>query len=787
MRSIKLIVAFILLFNSNHVFAQDFTDSWMGHFSYLDIKDISQGETKVYGAAENAIFTYDKQTLEIEKLSTINGLSGETISSIEYVQNKGLLLIGFENGLMQVYKESENDFLTVVDIIDKPTIPPNNKRINHFMIYNDFAYISTDFGISLYDINNLEFGDTYYIGDGGSQIKINQTTIFEDQIYAATNVGISKALVSNPNLIDFNQWTRIVSANWVGITSVNDKLFASRSTRRLYSVINDAISELVVYSDLIVDTREEQGNLLIATEKEAYVYNTETSLNVVATAQTIEDVSMLFTAVSLSQNNNIYIGTQGIYTTAIGQEGYGILQTNVSDTSVYQEIHPESPLLNKFFKIKTQAGEVWGTHGGHSVTYNFNGGLRRSGLSHLKNEEWNNISYDSIASAVSNPWYLSYLSINPFNTNQVYVGSYFSGLLDINTESISIFNQDNSSLVPFAGAIHLVLANNFDSNGALWVMNGRVDNSLNKLENGQWTGINMQDIINPRTSNLGFSDITFTDDGKIFISSLNYGIIGVDTNGDKKFIEDVEFNMPSEKTWTVETDLQNTIWIGTDRGLRVIYNTSEFFSNPTFQVSDIIVLDDGTPRELLFQQYITDIEVDGSNNKWIGTLDTGVYYLSSDGQETIFHFTKDNSPLPSNDILDIAIDDENGLVYFATEKGLVAFGSESSKPEETLEDAYVFPNPVRPSFNINNDKIKIKGLTDNVNIKITDIEGNLVTEAESRTNGKFKGFNLEIDGGTALWNGKNLGNVTVASGVYLIMLTDLDSIETKVLKVMIVR
>lgn len=787
MRSVKLIVAFILLFNSNHVFAQDFTDSWLGHFSYLDIKDISQGETKVYGAAENAIFTYDKQTLEIEKLSTINGLSGETISSIEYVENKGLLLIGFENGLMQVYKESENDFLTVVDIIDKPTIPPNNKRINHFMIYNDFAYISTDFGISLYDINNLEFGDTYYIGDGGSQIKINQTTIFEDQIYAATNVGISKALVSNPNLIDFNQWTRIVSANWVGITSVNDKLFASRSTRRLYSVINDAISELVVYSDLIVDTREEQGNLLIATEKEAYVYNTETSLNVVATAQTIEDVSMLFTAVSLSQNNNIYIGTQGIYTTAIGQEGYGILQTNVSDTSVYQEIHPESPLLNKFFKIKTQAGEVWGTHGGHSVTYNFNGGLRRSGLSHLKNEEWNNISYDSIASAVPNPWYLSYLSINPFNTNQVYVGSYFSGLLDINTESISIFNQDNSSLVPFAGAIHLVLANNFDSNGALWVMNGRVDNSLNKLENGQWTGVNMQDIINPRTSNLGFSDIAFTDDGKVFISSLNYGIIGVDTNGDKKFIEDVEFNMPSEKTWTVETDLQNTIWIGTDRGLRVIYNTSEFFSNPTFQVSDIIVLDDGTPRELLFQQYITDIEVDGSNNKWIGTLDTGVYYLSSDGQETIFHFTKDNSPLPSNDILDIAIDDENGLVYFATEKGLVAFGSESSKPEETLEDAYVFPNPVRPNFNINNDKIKIKGLTDNVNIKITDIEGNLVTEAESRTNGKFKGFNLEIDGGTALWNGKNLGNVTVASGVYLIMLTDLDSIETKVLKVMIVR
>jgi len=106
-------------------------------------------------------------------------------------------------------------------------------------------------------------------------------------------------------------------------------------------------------------------------------------------------------------------------------------------------------------------------------------------------------------------------------------------------------------------------------------------------------------------------------------------------------------------------------------------------------------------------------------------------YFSSDGQETIFHFTKDNSPLPTNDVLDIAIDDINGQVYFATDKGMVAFNSETSIPVDDLEEAYAYPNPVRPNFNINEEKIKIKGITDNVNIKITDIEGNLVTEAES--------------------------------------------------------
>ena len=135
----------------------------------------------------------------------------------------------------------------------------------------------------------------------------------------------------------------------------------------------------------------------------------------------------------------------------------------------------------------------------------------------------------------------------------------------------------------------------------------------------------------------------------------------------------------------------------------------------------------------------------------------------------------------------LTIDDVNGTIYIATDKGLVSFRSDASKPQSTLEDAFVYPNPVRPNFNILTDKVKIRDISENVNIKITDIEGNLVAEAASRTNSRFNGYNLEIDGGTALWNGKNLGGNIVASGVYLIMLNDLDTFETKVLKVMVIR
>ena len=245
--------------------------------------------------------------------------------------------------------------------------------------------------------------------------------------------------------------------------------------------------------------------------------------------------------------------------------------------------------------------------------------------------------------------------------------------------------------------------------------------------------------------------------------------------------------MPTELATALVLDNRNQLWIGTLRGLRVLYNTSNFFTEENIRVDEIIIEEDGIAKELLFEQYVTDIEVDGSNNKWIGTADSGLFYLSPDGQNTIFHFTKDNSPLPSNSISDVSLDKINGIVYIATSKGLLSFNSGGSSPIENLEEAFAYPNPVRPGFNIIDDKVKIKDISENVNIKITDIEGNLVAEAQSRINQRYQGYNLEIDGGTAYWNGKNLASNVVASGVYLVMLSDLDTFETKVLKLMVVR
>ncbi|WP_339633502.1 two-component regulator propeller domain-containing protein [Bizionia echini] len=784
----KLIVILALFFVSHVVFSQDYSADWKGHFSFLNIQSVSRGETKIYVAADNAVFSFDTVSREMTQITTINGLSGELITTIYYSEEYGLVLIGYENGLMEILFEDDGSILTIVDIKDKPNIPPDRKRINHFNGIDNLVYVATDYGISVYNLQDLEFGDTFFIGDGGAKIQVHQTTVFNNYIYAACydNAGIRKALLSSPDLIDFQEWTQIRSGSFRFIQEVDDNLYTVQRSRTLFRIeANDNFSNLFRYNSLPNDMVSVNNRLLVSAPENVFVYDPE--FNEIAVVNPNDDYPTEFSCATLFENNDLYLGTKNIVN--VGKPGFGILETNLDDLTSFNEIHPDGPLLNTLFSVEVKNNNLWCTFGGYSAAFAFQGNSY-TGLSHYVNEQWINKPYDSIAEIVDTPRFLSHIAINPFNTDQVYVSSYFSGLIDIqNNEIINIYDENNSTIVPFASNICLTLTASFDTQGALWVTNGRVESPLNKFENGNWTSYDLTGIISSPTSNLGFSDIVFDRSGNVFFGSYSAGIIGLNLSGNGEFknIVDESQNMPTPYVTAVAMDKNNQVWIGTSNGLRVIYNTNSFFSESNPQVQNIVISGDGAPQELLYQQFISDIEVDGANNKWIAAIGSGVFYFSSDGQNTIRHFTKDNSPLPSNDIVDISINEINGDVYFATRNGLVSFGSGSSETQETLANAYVYPNPVRPTFNITEEKVKIKDISDNVNIKITDIEGNLVAEAQSRTNTRFKGYNLEIDGGIAYWNGNNLANNVVKTGVYLVMLSDLDTFETKVIKVMVVR
>ncbi len=777
----KLVVILFYIFPF-FAFTQDFSDVWTGHFSYYNVQEVVQGNDKIYAAADNSIFSLDTQTNEINEITTIKGLSGERISTLYYSDIYELLVVGYNSGLIEIVFDNDPEVLTVVDIINRPTIPATIKKINHINAFENNIYIATDYGISVYNLERLEFDDTYFIGNGGSQIPITQTTIFNGFIYASSlnGNGVKKANITNPNLIDFSNWQTITTGNFIGIETIENKLYAVTTNRIMYNIVNDVLNQVFQYIDVPLEIKSVNNNLLVTTANNVFIYDTNFNL-IAQLSSTTEDFNTTFNSTTIN-GENVYVGTRD----------FGVLKSSVNNPNIFEEIRPAGPLRNDLFSIKYYDNDLWGVSGGYNLFYNFVGGDRvQTGISRLKNKEWQNIPYDSISSKVNNPVFLSHIAINPFKPNQVFVSSYTSGLVEFdNGEAIGLFNQDNSTIIPFAANFKLAGVSNYDSEGVLWLMNGRVDKALNKYENGNWSSFDLSGVLNSAGNELGFSEVITDDSGINYIGTYTNGVVAFNENGGNPIfsrISEENQNMPTDYVTALALDNRDQLWIGTFDGLRVLFNTSTFFTEDTPTVDNIVIEEDGIAKELLFEQHVTDIEVDGSNNKWIATSEAGLFYLTPDGQNTIFHFTTDNSPLPSNTVNDVTLDVENGVVYISTSRGLLSFNSGSSSTLEDLTSVYAYPNPVRPNFNITDEKIKIKGISDNINIKITDVEGNLVAEAESKVNQRFRGFNLEIDGGTAFWNGKNLANNTVASGVYLIMLSDLETFETKVLKLMIVR
>lgn len=785
----RLVIVLFLLVSIKGV-SQDFSTLWEGYFSYLEIKDITQGNDKVFAASENAIFSYDVLTNEIETITTIDGLSGETISTIAYSEAFDVLIIGYETGLIELVFDADNEVLSVVDILEKETISPALKEINHFYEHEGLVYISTDYGISVYDLSQLQFGDSYFLGTGGSQITVNQTTVFNGFIYAAcaSGNGLRKAELSNPNLIDFQQWSVVAGGNFLAAQTIGEKLYVVRFSRVIYDVVNDNLNALFTYATFPRDIRSTDSNLIVTLKEEVFAY--DENFVQIQNATTNENFNTDFTSATFYEDN-LYIGTNST----------GVLKAISSMPSDYEIIVPEGPTSNKAFKLQAgDDGKLWVTYGQYTLFLNAFP-LRQRGISVLSDEQWNNIPYDSLLQAKN----LVDIAINPFNPGQVFISSFHEGILEMNNEeAIILYNQDNSGLESLVDGNSVSIrqsASKFDRNGIMWTLTSKVDRALKSFDpaTSQWQGYSFSEIIpDALDGENGFIDLELGTGGLKWMSSLNNGVIAynTDTNEINNVVSE-EQNMPSTDVRAIALDSRNQLWIGTIRGLRVLFNTSNFVNNPNPSVNEIVILDDGIPTELLANQFITDIKVDGSDNKWVGTLDSGIFYFSPDGQQTIFHFTTDNSPIPSNVITDISIDPQTGKVYIATDRGLVSFSSGGTKPQDSLEEAYVYPNPVRPEYNILgfNDLnditkgIKVSGLTENVNIKITDIEGNLVAEAQSRVNQRSSSanYNFAIDGGTGVWNGKNLRGNVVASGVYLLLISDLDSFETKVLKVLIVR
>jgi len=322
----------------------------------------------------------------------------------------------------------------------------------------------------------------------------------------------------------------------------------------------------------------------------------------------------------------------------------------------------------------------------------------------------------------------------------------------------------------------------FDNDGNLWVANAWVDNKLKKMSSqGTWTSFDLSSIITSTAS--GLNELIVDKTRSVWIGTRRNGVLVYNENGDKKralITEPTKGSLPDANVRTVVADNSNRIWIGTQKGMVVFYNASGLFEADIYDAEPIIILDDGIPKKLLGDQPINTIAIDGADNKWFGTSGGGVLQSNPNGRETLNTFNTSNSPLPSNIILKIKVDNSNGKVYFGTAKGIVAFNSSVAAFGDELGEVYAYPNPAKRQH----ETITIDGrngthLPQGTNVKILDTAGYLVYETNV-----IEG--QELQGGKVVWDKRNLAGRKVASGVYIVLLINKDKTETSSTKIAII-
>ncbi len=770
MRSILILTFAIIL--SFPLIAQ-VPGTWKDYVSFSNALKVADAGDRVFCATGGGVFYFDKQDNSVSKIS---GLSDFGIQTMEYSAENDLLLIAYSNSNIDIVRQGE-----VVNLSDiKRKSMTADKTIHNITFGNGEAYLSCGFGIVVLNLEKNEVKDTYFIGVNGGSVAVYDVAFFEAMIYAATENGILKAPASGSDLLDYNSWMEEngvpnSSERFTQLDAYSGRLIANYSSDSggdlaysfdgiswsAYNVGIYRVRDLNSTGDYLVFTGSDKISLFDPNHDNAgivseYVIDGENIKPISARSAVVDDDGIIW----IADYNQALVRFDG---------------------SEFTSIVPNGPVSNDVFFVASYGSDLWLAPGGRSDSWNntwMEPRFQRESAGF-----WTNFSKKEVPE-MDGFWDIVCLAIDPKDPTHLFVGSWGGGLLEFRNDQFFKRYTNNNSPLPTAlpqqpnepyvriGGI------DFDSQGNLWITaTSTAGNNLLKLDTkGEWETFTLPAVSN---KTIGAVLVNSNDDKWVLVPRGNDAyVVSKDGSQKKQLLVTTYFSSGKDEFFTrmndvysIAEDKDGAIWIGTSQGVAVYNNPSRIWTTDPFYGSQPgLDLNDGIYHPLLSTETVTAIAVDGANRKWLGTSNSGVFLVSESGEKEVEHFTAENSPLISNTIKSIAINEQSGEVYFGTDKGLVSYMGDANGGNDNYNNVFVYPNPVRETYD---GPVTITGLIANTDIKITDIAGNLVYKTTSL-------------GGQAQWDGRNLRGNRVKTGVYLVFCNDKIGEETHIAKLLFI-
>lgn len=734
---------------------------WKDYLPYKNPISVVHADDKIYVACESSVFVYDTNNNLIERLSKVNGLSDVGISAMSYSEQTNSIVIGYKSAIIDIIQD--NNIYTIIGVERENII--GLKRINAISFHDESAFLSCSFGIVEIDLTTYEIKNTVFL-EGG--LGVNDICTLNDSIFAATNEGIYKACLQS-NVLDYNNWR--VASDYL---DVNDLEVIDNS---IYYTINDSNSVYRLGSNSsevgtfyrLKFIKEIKDTLYIGSQRQLWRMKTTNDFELII------DDSYLYYVSDVTKDGSRYW---------LSDLQRGLM--SISSENFIRTYAPGGPESEKAFSITSAGDKLFVSPGGISVQWNNNNTYE--GLFWSDGYQWFHVDYDELEAK-------DITKIIESPQGDMFVGTWNDGVIQLK------YDEDIGNYSVYARHNHITTNNalqtiesdtsagnygwirikdmEYDENGLLWAANSLVEKSLVFMNHqGEWRSlkVNSYNLLN---SQLG--DIVIDDYGrKWFYIAKGGGIIVYDDNNTPEIPSDDQDirlsvnkgsgGLPSNEVLSIAKDKDGEIWIGTTKGPAVFYNPEEVFGI-NGDAQQVLVETDGYVEPIIANESVSAIAVDGANRKWFGTRSSGVFVYSPDGSEQIHHFDTENSPLFSNNINDISINGKTGEVFIATDKGLISYRGEATNGQEAHGNVLVYPNPVRESYT---GPIAIKNITNDADVKITDIAGNLVRS-------------LSAYGGQAVWDGKNAFGERPNSGVYLVFTSNPIGTETFVSKILFIK